>query len=79
MGQATSTLQFTDFQLGNYWIGLPAQKAKKALSSHFPRKMVRAISLSDMPDFARNAGPDPDRIVVLFDPQSNETLQVLTG
>lgn len=79
MGQADSTMQFTHFDLGTYWIGLPSQTAKKALSSHFPSKMVRAVSLSDMPDFARNAGPDPDRIVVLFDPQNNETLQVLTG
>jgi hypothetical protein len=79
MGQAESTLQFTDFQLGNYWIGLPAQTAKKALASHFPDKMVRAVSLSDMVNFARTAGPDPDRLVVLFDPQSNETLQVLEG
>ena len=79
MGQVESTLHFSEFNLGNYWVGRPFQTAKKALSSHFPRKMVRAVSLTDMPDFARNAGPDPDRIVVLFDPQNNETLQVLTG
>lgn len=79
MGHVSSTLHFSDFDLGNYWIGRPVRTAKKALENYFPSKMVRAVSLDDMPDFARNADPDPDRLVILFDPRNSETLQVLKG
>lgn len=79
MGQAGSTLHFADFQLGNYWIGRPANVAKQALMKHFPDRLVHAVSLTDITDFARGADPNPERIVVLYDPRNRETIQVLVG
>lgn len=77
MGATQSSL-FRNFDLGDYWIGKPLSSAKRGLAFHFPTRMIRTVSSSDMLQLGRDP-PEPDDIIVIYDPRDKTAQQIVTG
>lgn len=75
---ATQSYPFRNFELGDYWIGKPLASVKKGLSFHFPERMIKTVSSSDMLKLGEDP-PEPEDLVVIYDPKDGTAQQILTG
>jgi hypothetical protein len=73
MGITTSS--YMTFALGSYWIGKPRISAKRGLQLHFPSKMVKSVSLTDL----QNGNDDIEKhtLLIVYDKDTDLTLNVL--
>lgn len=74
---ASHSIGYVDFPFANYWVGKHRTVTQKALRNQFPDQMVKSVSVEDLQKFATAEEFDADRLLVIYDPQSQETLNVV--
>jgi hypothetical protein len=68
----------SNFDLGDYWIGRPLDTARRGLAFHFPKRTIRSISSSELFKLDKMP-PNPDHIVIIYDPYDEITEYIITG
>ncbi len=77
MGTVAS-LPFRDFELGSYWIDKPLASAKRGLAFHFPTRMIKSVSSSELLKLGEDP-PEGDELVVIYDPKNGRAEHIVTG
>jgi hypothetical protein len=74
----TQSLPFRTFEFGDYWIGKPLASVKRGLAFHFPTRMIKSVSSSELLKLSENP-PEGDDIVVIYDPADGKAQHIITG
>ena len=76
---APITQLFLDMPDTHYWRGQPYPQATRGVRLHYPTFTVGAVSTADFPTFRINDTLDPtnQRLLVLYDPATERTTQVI--
>ena len=75
---ASESIPFRDFEFGNYWIGKPLAAAKRGLAFHFPTKMIKSVSSSELLKLSTEP-PEAEELVVIYDPKDGTAQHIVTG